>query len=217
MAFAGNGKQIIYMDESNCNLFLRRTFGRSRKGTRCTIKTPASKGKNIHVIAAITQTGLVHWERKRGSFLKRDCQEWLRNMLRKVLEPMCNVVVVLDNAPVHSDLEIVLEEEEFNGCTLLRLAPYSAPLNPIEECWSVFKSHMKREISSSLVEMLSSVPDPQVTQTEHRMRYLEAAIDKHADKITPNVCMKIINHVQRHFSSCLAKQDLKIGGMLRSS
>lgn len=58
MASIGQGKHIVYIDETNCNLFLRRSFGRSKKGVRCTVNLPTSKGKNIHVIAGICQTGM---------------------------------------------------------------------------------------------------------------------------------------------------------------
>ena len=71
----GQGKFIIFIDESNCNLFLRRTQGSSRKGTRCSVKSPTSKGKNIHIIAGISQQGLVHWERRRGNYKRDDCWE----------------------------------------------------------------------------------------------------------------------------------------------
>ena len=144
MEESGNGKTIVYIDETNCNLFLRRSFGRSRKGTRCTVKAPTSKGKNVHVIGGISQTGLLYFERRRGSFKKEDCQEWLRSLLRSITESLSQIVIVCDNAPVHCNLETVLEEEEFIGATMLRLSPYSAPLNPIEECWSVFKPQMKK-------------------------------------------------------------------------
>ena len=63
----GQGKFIIFINESNCNLFLGRTQGRSRKGTRCSVKSPTSKGKNVHIIVGISQQGLVHWERHRGN------------------------------------------------------------------------------------------------------------------------------------------------------
>ena len=65
MSAHGNGKHIIYIDESKCNLFLRRSEGRSRKGTRCIVKSASSRGKNIHIIGAVSQTGLVYWERRR--------------------------------------------------------------------------------------------------------------------------------------------------------
>ena len=149
MEESGNCKTIVYIDETNCNLFLRRSFGRSRKGTRCTVKAPTSKGKNVHAIGGIPQTGLLYFERRRGSFKKEDCQEWLRSLLRSITESLSKIVIVCNNAPVHSNLETVLEEE-FIGAKMLRLAPYSAPLNPIEECWSVFKAQMKKLLNDGL-------------------------------------------------------------------
>ena len=72
METLGRGKDLIYMDESNVNLFLRRTCGRSRKGARCSVKAPPSQGQNVHIIGAINQTGLVYWERCRRFFEKTD-------------------------------------------------------------------------------------------------------------------------------------------------
>ena len=43
-------KRIVYIDQTNCNLFLRRSFGRSKKGVK-TVSLPTSKGQNVHVIA----------------------------------------------------------------------------------------------------------------------------------------------------------------------
>ena len=104
MAAVGHGKVMIYVDETNINLFLRRSCGRSKKGTRCLVKTPTSKGKNLHIIGAITQTGLVFWERRRGSYTKEECHEWTRRMLRAAGISMDQVVIVVDNAPCHSGL-----------------------------------------------------------------------------------------------------------------
>ena len=51
MEAIGYGKGIVYIDKTNCNLFLRRSFGRSKKGVSCTVSLPSSKGQNVHVIA----------------------------------------------------------------------------------------------------------------------------------------------------------------------
>ncbi len=207
----GCGKTVVYIDETNCNLFLRRNFGRSRKGTRCSVKLPTSKGKNIHIIGGITQTGIQHWERRRGSYRKEDCCNFLRNLLRNMEEPMSEIVVVLDNAPVHVSLESVSQEEEFRGLELLRLAPYSAPLNPIEEVWSIFKSEAKKQHRHCLPGLLSNPTPDGMTQTEHRLQYLERIIDASMTKITNVICMKVCNHVQKHFNNCLALRDLNMG------
>ena len=214
LSHIGAGKYVIYIDETNFNLFLRRSEGRSRRGTRCSVKAPTSKGKNIHVIGAVSQTGLVYWERRRGSYRKPDCQEWLRNVLRRVEEPLANVVVVCDNAPVHSELELVSLEEEFEGVTVLRLAPYSAPLNPIEECWSVLKSHAKERLAATMMDMLNATPPAGMTQVEFRLQFLENIIDNQIGKITPIVCSRSINHVQKHYSPCIQMVDLKMGDMV---
>lgn len=206
----GQGKFIIFIDESNCNLFLRRTQGRSRKGTRCSVKIPTSRGKNVHIIGGISQQGLVYLERRRGSYRRDDCCDWLRRMLRAVPEPLNNVVIVCDNAPVHSALETVFEEEEFSGAILLRASPYSAPINPIEECWSIMKANMKRLLANRMTEMLGSTPEG-MTQTEHRLSFLEQAIDDSIHTITPRVCLSTFNHIQKHFRTILDLGDLKMG------
>ena len=132
-------------------------------------------------------------------------------MLRAAQEPYGNVLVVCDNAPCHSGLEDVFEEEEFRGAQLLRLAPYSAPLNPIEEVWSVMKADMKRQLAAAMPRLLRDPTPEGLTQTEHRLRHLEAVIDKSVERITPMVCMRVCNHVQRHFAACIALRDLAMG------
>ena len=202
------GKCIIYIDETNVNLFLRRNYGRSFKGTRCSTIVPTSKGKNIHIIGAISKEGLVYHERRRGCYLKETCFTWVRNMLRRVAEPMENIVVVCDNAPVHNGLESVFEEDEYEGAWLLRAAPYSAPLNPIEECWSVLKAAMKREIAATMEDMLTST-HPGVSQAEHRMTYLETIIDNNIGVITPSLCSRTFEHVKVHYGKVIMLHDLK--------
>ena len=214
MQLVGNSKTLIYIDESNCNLFSRRNFGRSKKGNRCSVKLPTSKGKNVHIIAGISQTGLIHWERRRGHFKKEDCRQWMRNLMDKVHEPFSNVVIVCDNAPIHADLETLLDEE-FHGAELLRLAPYSAPLNPIEECWSVVKSEIKKLLNVTLQDVLQPAPQG-MTQTEYRLKHLETIIDESMPKISPTLCMKTCNHVQRHYPSVLSLKDLQMGDIPHS-
>lgn len=209
MSRIGRGKTVIYMDETNANLFLRRSQGRARKGLRCMPKCPTSKGKNIHILGSISQQGLVYWERRRGSYKKEDCQEWLRTMLRTLTEPLNNTVVVCDNAPVHSGIECVAEEEEFVGVEIVRMSPYSAPLNPIEECWSVMKAAMKRDLAENFASLMDTPDD--MTQTEHRMQFLERCIDTAVNSITPILCLKTCNHVQKHFPSVMQMKDLDMG------
>lgn len=203
----GMGKTVIYIDETNVNLFLRRSQARARKGFRPAVKCAPSRGRNIHILGGISQHGLVYWERRRGNYRKEDCNEWLRRMLRAITEPFHNIVVVCDNAPVHVDLERVAAEEEFLGVEIVRLGPYSAPLNPIEECWSTMKAAMKRDLSNTFVTMMNTT-SAAMSQTEYRMQYLERCIDNAVLTITSELCLKTHNHVQKHFAKVIQLQDI---------
>ena len=44
---------VVWMDESNCNLFTSRSQAWSKVGTRANVKHAASKGSNIHIIAGL--------------------------------------------------------------------------------------------------------------------------------------------------------------------
>ena len=99
-------------------------------------------------------------------------------------------------------------EPEFRGAELLRLGPYSAPLNPIEEVWSVLKAELERRLAVAMPTLLEAAPEQDMAMTERRLRHLEAAIDSSVPVVTPRLCMSTCNHVQRHFAACLALTEL---------
>jgi hypothetical protein len=68
MEYAAQGKVLIFLDETNFNLFCRRSRGRSLRGTRAVVRLPNSKGPNLHIICAMATTGEMFWVRKRGAF-----------------------------------------------------------------------------------------------------------------------------------------------------
>ena len=142
----------------------------------------------------------------------------MRSLLRSLAEPVSNVVVVCDNAPCHCELEAVFDEEEFEGGQLLRLGPYSAPLNPIEEVWNVTKSYKKQELSQRMPELLNSTPPPGKTWVEHKLNFLEQIIDNNfPSKATLTLCVNAIRHVKRHYSACLQREDLRMGDIPRAT
>ena len=58
--------------------------------------------------------------------------------------------MVVDNALCHSNIEEVFSEEEFLGCEVLRLGPYSPMFNPIEQVWSLIKAYVKQELAAKI-------------------------------------------------------------------
>ncbi|CEP11947.1 hypothetical protein [Parasitella parasitica] len=52
--------------------------------------------------------------------------------------------IVMDNAPIHQH-ENIRKHIETRGYRCIYLPPYSPELNPIEQCWFICKSKLKRE------------------------------------------------------------------------
>lgn len=139
----GRKKTVVYIDEANINLLLRKHFRWLRKSACCSVKLPTSQGKLIHVIGTIIQTGLLFSERRIRLCEKKNCCNFLKILLRNLQEITSVIVVVFDTAPVHVYLEIVSQEKEFLGFELVWLAPYSASLSSIEEVWSILRIQIR--------------------------------------------------------------------------
>lgn len=208
LEFQSQNKPILFMDETNLNIHISRTQGRSLKGTRCTTIAAGSKGANVHVIGCISTMGFVYYEIRRGSFKKPNAQAWMKTCLRQAMikhgEP---VVMVIDNAPCHSNIEEVLQEEEFREHRILRLGPYSAMFNPIENVWSVVKSYVKRELSRKLSSILNSRNE--ITIKEQRVRALESLMEEGLQTITPTICANCIASIQRKITAALNLENMQ--------
>jgi hypothetical protein len=76
------GKQIVWIDETNFNLFCRRTTGRARIGSRAIQQLPEARGPNVHLIGAISTAGIVTMERRRGSFTANLANAWATSFLQ---------------------------------------------------------------------------------------------------------------------------------------
>ena len=74
-------KVIIWMDETNINLFCKRTQARARKGERAVKILPSCWEPNIHIIGAISSFQIIKWSRHRGAFKSETAKEWVTNML----------------------------------------------------------------------------------------------------------------------------------------
>ncbi|KAG3232488.1 hypothetical protein PI124_g22431 [Phytophthora idaei] len=154
-------KSIIYMDETNFNLW-----------SSCSEKVLAGGGQNLQVIACVGKGGVVHYETKLGSNKYQHSNEFIRNTLRKFTN-VSNIVVVLDNAPCHARAEAVFVEPKFQDATLLRLGPYSPMLNPIENVFSAFKSKVQDYMTEHRAQIIA-VPQG-TTVNAHRQHFLQEA------------------------------------------
>ena len=196
----------MWIDETNFNLYCTRQYGRSTMGTRVKLRLANSKGRNLHIIGAISTDGLVKYTTKRGSFTAEVCQAWMTDLLAELLlDESQSFVVVCDNAPCHSGLENVFTQSRVQ---LLRLGPYSPALNPIEVVWSVLKYIIRREMSANYEEILSENPDGTMGKQEWRMNCLERVALRVKDFITPELCINAIKHVRHSYESVLLGHEI---------
>jgi len=196
-------KYIIWMDETNLNLFCRRTQGRARIGKRAVVAMPNSKGPNVHVIGAISAYQVIHMTRLRGAFTAEKANMWLLEMLQHLPPDVMvdTVVVVCDNAPCHSRLMECVDVH--HGLKILRLGPYSRMLNPIENIWSKFKATVKQYMR------LPEVCPPQLG--EQRLAYVETLIDRALETITLRDVVNSCQHAQGQYPAALNLMDMDVG------
>lgn len=197
------GKQIVWIDETNFNLFCRRTRGRSRMGSRAVQHLPASRGPNIHLIGGISAAGVVLMEQRRGSFKSETANNWLRTLLQQWQDmgnQLGDLVIVCDNAPCHRTLETAIDG---TTATLLRLGPYSPMLNPIEIIWSKIKLFVKAHLK------VPNVVPPGVG--EQRLLYLEEIINQAQLTIVGGDCARAVQHTTTFHVDALALNNMSVG------
>ena len=141
--------------------------------------------------------------RHRDAFKADTCNEWISGLLstcRNHGKEVDNLVIVCDNAPCHSRITTVLET---TGAELLRLGPYSPPLNPIENVRSVLKSLVR-----------SRLRVPQVVGMnvgEQRLSYLKDFVGSSIDELNGQLCLRAFQHSTSFHGDVMALRDLRVG------
>ena len=201
--FMQENKTVIWMDETNLNLYCRRTQARSRRGERAVSILPSCRGPNVHVIGAISSFQVIKWSRRRGAFKAEDAKEWVEDMLLNLPHGISpeTTVLVIDNAPCHSRLEELVAR--FPGFIIQRLGPYSPMLNPIENIWSKMKSYIKTEMK------VPNVIPPAIV--EQRLAFVETLIDRAMIQVTNRDCANCCQHAQGFFNSAINGEDMQVG------
>ena len=128
----------VFIDESGFNGNIRRSFGRSYKGTRCFKQCQAQRGKNLSLYMTISVNGVIHHKLKSGSFDRSAFQEFLTEL--SIIIGDEEVYFIMDNCRIHYETFA-----EYDRHKIVFLPPYSPMLNPIESIFSVLKSNVKSE------------------------------------------------------------------------
>ncbi|KII66736.1 hypothetical protein RF11_09327 [Thelohanellus kitauei] len=68
---------VIYVDETDFNLHIRRSYGRSQRGKRASITVANSRGRNISVCAAMNVAGVLNYRSIVASYNKTEFVQFL--------------------------------------------------------------------------------------------------------------------------------------------
>lgn len=132
---------IVFVDECSTNTALAPLYGWARRGERVFLKAPRNWGKNITLLASITQEGgMGACLSIEGSTTKEVFEAYLEEVLCPTLKR--GQVVIMDNLSSHKG-ERVRELIEGRGCELIYLPPYSPDFNPIEQAFSKLKGLLR--------------------------------------------------------------------------
>ena len=104
---------VFWMDETNFNLYCSRRESRSKIGARASII-------DLACIGAMSCNSIVHFTTRRGAFTAEDCKQWFRELMDKCIAlGYSDVTIIIDNAPAHSRLELLLDAEEYRNFEIL--------------------------------------------------------------------------------------------------
>ncbi|POM76133.1 Hypothetical protein PHPALM_6667 [Phytophthora palmivora] len=180
--------------------------GRAKRGELATVVIVPSKGPNLQIQCAVNSTiGVILYRLQQGSIKMEENAEFVEEIYKAVkASPEFadnykgkNVVIVFDNAPAHRQTEDRITEHD--DMVLLRLTPYSPMCNPIDNCISVLKSHIKehlardREAISDRSNMVDEDGAP-LTISVRQMRFLERAAKASIKHVTPT----LVAHMELH-------------------
>jgi transposase len=135
--------RLVFVDEMGANVSLSALYAWSRKGERAFGSAPRNWGKNVTLVASITEEGVGPCLAVEGSTSREVFEAYLEGVLGPTLSP--GLVVVMDNLSAHKG-ERVREIVEGCGCELCcTVPPYSSPdFNPIEQAFSKLKGLLRR-------------------------------------------------------------------------
>ena len=133
-------RNLIFIDETGINLAMARRYGRGERGKRVYDDRPGNKGKNVTLIGAMSDEGLIATMTLTGGL---DTEAFLVFIEQRLLPALwVGAIVVMDNLPVHY-ANAARASIESVGALVKFLPPYSPDLSPIELCWSKLKEILR--------------------------------------------------------------------------
>ena len=201
----GLQRHRIYVDECGCNLYTRRYYGRAPAGVRVNRMVAGNRGRNVTAIVAISnQVGIVYHEIVTTSVSMEIFNGFVTSLSTVLGEE--NAIIIMDNAPIHNNCSVNNDQQQ------IRYLPPNSPfLNPIENCFSVMKSHLKQRMNIVQEEANNSRAAARagVSMVLWRerilVRELSAALD---ESINQDIVEENYRHADGYLQRCSQQSDI---------
>lgn len=153
-------KRILFLDESGFNLHTSCNYGYSMAGTEPVLYQPASRQKNISLLAIVSISRVDHFKLKEGAYNTESFLDFLVECNNNTVFTD-NTVLVMDNVKFHHAGAVKTFLKSLN-VEVIYLPPYSPDLNPIENLFSSIKANLnairpRASTKSALIENIANV------------------------------------------------------------
>jgi len=162
-------REFIFIDETGFNSSMIPIFAYSKRGEPSPYHRP-EKQRNISVIAAISNHGIVGFQMIEGSVKGEDFAGFLMDLISNSHEIRNNLekfVFFMDNASIHKKKK----NTNFLECLNIQYnAPYSPFFNPIENVFGLVKYHFRYLQLKNVDEKMNNIINAFRTVTVEKTR-----------------------------------------------
>lgn len=134
-------QRLFFLDETNVNTKMRRSYGRAPQGQRVIDAVPQRHWASTTLLSVIGWEGPVANVVYEGGTDLAVFEAFATSQLSKVLRP--GDILVMDNMATHKSPTIRRLLEEM-GIRVELLPPYSPDYNPIENMFAKLKAYLKK-------------------------------------------------------------------------
>ncbi len=189
---------LVFVDEAGLNLWCRRTRGRAHRGERAVRIVNSRRGRNFTMTFAVSPTaGLLHHALSDVGMTSQRFCTFLEETVQHLSGNMQSHVLLFDNAPAHRHAENATLPA---SCQLRRIPPYSPFLNIVENCFSQWKSRVKRELAAVRHTIL-------ILPHDQRMATLAQIAEQEAT-VTSDDAASFFRHLQTYIPQCMTRSDI---------
>jgi len=149
-------KTFVFIDECTFKTRLRPIYGYSRIGKSCYVEGPVI-GDKINLLAAVTKEKIIGFQLIRQNINGQTFGAFLIGIInanKEIKDHLNDYVFVLDRASYH---RAVILRRLFSHLHIHYNASYSPFLNPIEECFSLWKYKVRKALVDSVDQLTDAI------------------------------------------------------------